>query len=313
MPENPFKYYAMLIVAMAFWGGSWVSAKLIVNLAPGMTMTVGFFRFFTASIFFMALLLITGPRPLRIFRRENLQLLFLVGLTGIFGYGVLFLTGMNFTTAAQGAIIAGVNPATVSLVAHIMHHERLGRKWQYSGFVLAFAGVVFVVGIQALIEFNLQYIIGNLFILCAMITWGVYSSIGKEAMKTLTPLEMNTGGAIFGSMLFGLGALNEQFWVHPARFEPIFWMNVLYLGIFVTVVGFLFYFISINELGATRTGGFINLVPVFGTLFSAMIMPEDAIYWTFGIGLILVVIGIMIINFPVLKSTLPKTVNAEEK
>jgi len=313
MPESPFKYYAMLIIAMAFWGGSWVSAKLTVNLAPGMTMTIGFLRFFTATIFFMILLLITGPRPIRIFRMANLRLLFLVGLTGIFGYGVLFLTGMNFTTAAQGAIIAGVNPATVSLVAHIVHHERLSRKWQYSGFVLAFAGVVFVVGIQALIELNIQYLIGNLFILGAMITWGLYSSIGKEAMKTLTPLEVNTGGALIGTMLFSFGALNEQFWVHPARLEPIFWMNVLYLGIFVTVVGFLFYFISINELGATRAGGFINLVPVFGTLISALFMPEDAIYWTFGIGLILVILGIMIINFPSTKVLPAETQDSEEK
>ncbi len=313
MPENPFKYYAMLIIAMAFWGGSWVSAKLVVNLAPGMTMTVGFLRFFTASIFFMILLLITGPRPIRIFRKENLRLLFLVGLTGIFGYGVFFLTGMNFTTAAQGAIIAGINPATVSLVAHIIHHERLSRKWQYSGFAIAFTGVVFVVGVQALIEFNMLYIIGNLFIVVAMITWGLYSSIGKEAMKTLTPLEVNTGGAIIGATLFGIGASNEQFWIHPARFEPIFWMNILYLGIFVTVVGFLFYFISINELGATRAGGFINLVPVFGTLFSALIMPEDTIFWTFGIGLILVVIGIMIINFPLAIKSPSESEDTEEK
>jgi drug/metabolite transporter (DMT)-like permease len=299
MSESPFKYYAMLIIAMIFWGGSWVSAKVTVNIAPGMTMTIGFLRFFTASIFFMILLFITGPRPIRIFRLENLRLLFFVGLTGIFGYGVFFLTGMNFTTAAQGSIIAGVNPASVSLAAHIIHHERLSRRWQYSGFILAFAGVVFVVGIQALIEFNMQYLIGNLFILGAILTWGLYSSIGKEAMKTLTPLEVNAGGAIIGSMLFGLGALNEQFWVYPAKYEPVFWMNILYLGIFVTVVGFLFYLTGIKELGATRAGGFINLVPVFGTLFSALFMPEDAIYWTFGIGLALVVIGIMIINFPI--------------
>ena len=313
MSESPLKYYAMLVITMAFWGGSWVSAKITVNLAPGMTMTIGFLRFFTASIFFLILLFITGPRPFRIFRMENLRLLFLVGLTGIFGYGVLFLTGMNFTTAAQGSIIAGINPATVSLAAHFIHHERLSRKWQYSGFILAFAGVIFVVGIQALIEFNVQYLIGNLFILGAMLTWGLYSSVGKEAMKTLTPLEVTTGGALIGSMFFGAGALNEQFWVHPARFEPIFWMNILYLGIFVTVVGFLFYFISINQLGATRSGGFINLVPVFGTLLSALIMPEDTIYWTFGIGLILVVIGIMIINFPLKESISSESRNAKER
>ncbi len=312
MTTSPYRYYAMLVITMVFWGGSWVSGKIIVTLAPGMTMTVGFLRFLTASVFFVIILLIAGPRPIRIFRRENLRVLFLVGLTGIFGYGVLFLTGMNFTTAAQGSIIAGINPATVSFVAHIVHHERLSKKWQYSGFILAFVGVVFVVGIQALIEFNMQHLIGNLFILCAMFTWGLYSSIGKEAMKTLTPLEVTTGGAIIGSVLFGLGAINEQFWVHPAMLEPTFWVNIIYLGIFVTVVGFFFYFVSIKELGATRAGGFINLVPVFGIIASALIMPEDVIYWTFGVGLILVVVGIMLINYPVKRVGLAELQNAEE-
>jgi drug/metabolite transporter (DMT)-like permease len=228
-----------------------------------------------------------------------MKMLFLVGVTGIFGYGVLFLTGMRFTTAAQGSIIAGFNPATVSIFAHLIHKERLKRKWQYAGFAFAFAGVIFVVGVQALIDFQIEYLIGNLTILAAMMTWGLYSSIGKEAMKTMTPLQVNTGGAIVGSILFGLGAVNEQLWTLPAMVDPVFWMNAFYLGAFVTVIGFLFYFISIKEIGATRSGGFINLVPVFGTFFSAIFMPEDPIYWTFGVGLILVVCGISIINFPI--------------
>jgi drug/metabolite transporter (DMT)-like permease len=306
MTERSYKYYAMLIVAMAFWGGSWVSAKITVALAP--PMTIGFFRFFIASILFLILLLATEPESRHVFRRGNLKWFLLVGITGIFGYGVLFLTGMNFTTAAQGSIIAGFNPVTVSVVAHIVHKERLKRKWQYMGFVFAFMGIIFVVGVQALIDFRLEYFIGNLTILGAMVTWGIYSSIGKEAMKTLTPLEVNTGGAIVGSILFGVGALFEETWTLPALVDPMFWANAIYLGVFVTFIGFLFYFISIKELGATRAGGFINLVPVFGTFFSALFMPEDPIYWTFGVGLILVVCGISIINFPV-----KETPQTEEK
>jgi len=311
MSEKPYKYYAMLIVAMAFWGGSWVSAKITVAIAP--PMTIGFFRFFIASILFLALLLIIEPQSRRFFRRENLKLLFLVGLTGIFGYGVLFLTGMRFTTAAQGAIIAGFNPATVSIVAHFIHKERLSRKWQYAGFVFAFAGIIFVVGVQSILDFQIEYLIGNLIILGAMVTWGFYSSIGKEAMKTMTPLEVNTGGAMIGSILFGIGALNEQVWTLPALVDTVFWMNAVYLGVFVTFVGFLFYFIGVKELGATRAGGFINLVPVFGTLFSAIFMPEDPIYWTFGVGLLLVVCGISIINFPIKENEIEKTPQTEKK
>ena len=298
--EKPFKYYAMLIIVMAFWGGSWSSAKIIVGMAP--PMTIGFFRFLSASILFSILLFAAEPEPRRIFRRSNFRILFFVGLTGIFGYGVLFLTGMRFTTAAQGAIIAGFNPATVSMVAHLYHKERLGRRWQYIGFLIAFLGVVFVVGVQALLEFNLNYLLGNLIILCAMFTWGLYSSIGKEAMKKLSPLEVTTGGSIIGAVLFGMGALTEEVWSLSALADPVFWLNILYLGTCVTFIGFLFYFISIKELGATRAGGFINLVPVFGTIFSFLILNE-IIYWTYGVGLILVVIGIVVINYPAKNET----------
>ena len=308
---KPYKYYAMLVIAMAVWGGSWVSAKIIVSLAP--PMTIGFFRFFIASILFLILLLITEPESRRFFRRENLKIILLVGLTGIFGYGVLFLTGMRFTTAAQGAIIAGFNPVTVSIVAHLVHKERLSRKWQYAGFALAFAGIIFVVGVQSILDFHIEYLIGNLTILGAMITWGIYSSVGKEAMKTMTPLEVTTGGALIGSILFGIGALNEQIWTLPALVDPIFWVNVIYLGVFVTVIGFLFYFISIKELGATRAGGFISLVPVFGTFLSALFMPEDPIYWTFGVGLLFVVCGIAIINFPIKENEIEEPTLTEEK
>ncbi|MFW9870005.1 MAG: DMT family transporter [Candidatus Thorarchaeota archaeon] len=294
--KNPVRYYVMLVIAMAFWGGSWPSAKITVSVAPAMT--IGFFRFLIGGILFLILLFATSDEPKRIFQRSNFRILFMLGLTGVFGYGVLFLTGMRFTTAAQGAIIAGFNPATVSIVAHIIHKERLPRRWQYIGFLLAFLGVVFVVGVQALLDFHLEYLIGNIIIIVAMFTWGLYSSIGKEGMKTLTPLEINAGGALIGAFLFGMGAVTEEVWSLPALADWVFWVNVIYLGAFVTFIGFLFYFIGIKELGATRAGGFINLVPVFGTIFSVLLL-NDVMYWTFTVGLLLVICGILLINYPV--------------
>jgi len=301
--KSPLKYYVMLVIAMAFWGGSWPSAKIIVGIAS--PMTIGFFRFLIGSVLFLLLLFTTRKDVKRIFKRSNFLIICLLGLTGIFGYGVLFLTGMRFTTAAQGAIIAGFNPATVSIVAHIAHKERLPRRWQYIGFLLAFLGVIFVVGIQALLDFQLDYLIGNVIILGAMFTWGIYSSVGKEAMKTLSPLEMNAGGALIGTFLFGMGAITEEVWTLPALVDGVFWANVIYLGICVTFIGFLFYFIGIRELGATRAGGFINLVPVFGTIFSVLLLNE-IMYWTFIVGLVLVVGGILLINFPSKKNQVDK-------
>jgi drug/metabolite transporter (DMT)-like permease len=204
---------------------------------------------------------------------------------------------MTFTTAAQGTIIAGINPASISLWAHLVHKERLSQRWKYSGFVISFLGIVFVIGIQALIEFRPDYLFGNGLIVCAMIVWGLYSMFGKTAMHTHSSLDATTGGVLFGTALFGTGAVFEQFWIQPALVDPNFWMNVVYMGVFVTFFGFLFYFLGIRNIGATQTSIFINLVPVFGILFSAIILFE-VIYWTFLVGLGLVITGVLIINFP---------------
>lgn len=283
--------YALLISGMLFWGGSWVSAKILVAMAP--PMTIGFFRFLVASALFLTFLKATGVGFGNL--RKHLRWLVLAGLTGIFGYGILFLTGLRFTTAAQGSIIAGFNPTMIALFAHIIHKERLDRRWQYTGFIFSFLGVAIVIGVQALLDFNLSYLIGNLIILCAMATWGLYSSISKAAMKRLSPAEVNAGGVVVGSLLFGTFALFEEPWALVALEDPIFWWNIFFLGFFVTFLGFFFYLRSVDRLGATKTGGFINLVPVFGTLLSVLILRET-LHWTFIVGLILVVLGITIVN-----------------
>lgn len=295
MKFGSWKYYILLILAMVFWGGSWVSVKIVVSNAP--PMTVGFFRFLTASLIFIPILLATHREDIQAYTRRDIGLFFVLGFVGVLGYGVLFLVGMQFTTSAQGSIIAGVNPITVSLLAFLVLNERLAPKWRYVGFLFSFLGIFFVVGVQSFLEFRLDYLIGNLILLCGMLTWGLYSVLGKKVMTRYSSLEITAIGIFFGTVLFFGLALTEQFWTLPIMADPAFWLHILYLGIFVTVLGFLFYFVGIENLGASRAAVFISLVPVFGTLFSILILSEP-LYWTFVVGLVLVVIGILVINYP---------------
>ncbi len=301
MARSDRYYFLTLILAMFFWGGSWVSADIIVEIAP--PFTVGFFRFLIATLPFLVLVKATGGSVRRLFTGRNLKLVSLAGLTGVFGYGVLFLFAMRLTTAAQGAIIAGFNPTSITIFAHFIHGEKLGRRWQYTGLLMSFTGVVFVIGVQALLDFQFDYFIGNLIILMAMIVWGLYSSVGKEAMKEVSAAELNFGGSLVGCLFFGIGSMTENLLALPALADPVFWFNVLFLGLLVTFVSFFLYFESIRKLGATRAGGFINLVPVFGTLLSFLLLNEP-IYWTFIVGLILVVVGITLINYPLAQETM---------
>ncbi|MFX1564793.1 MAG: DMT family transporter [Promethearchaeota archaeon] len=289
------KYYILLILAMIFWGASWVSAQIVVTVAP--PMTVGFFRFFTASLIFLPLMFATQRHSMKTYTVRDFGLFFVLGLIGIFGYGILFLISMQFTTAAQGSIIAGISPVTVSLLAFLLLSERLIPKWRYTGYLFSFLGIVFVVGIQALLAFQFEYLVGNLILICAMFTWGLYSILGKKIMKNWTSLETTAMGIFFGTLIFFIGAILEQFWALPLMVDLTFWVNILYMGTFVTVLGFLFYFLGIKNLGASKSAVFIALVPVFGTLFSVLLLHEP-IYPTFIIGLALVIMGILFINYP---------------
>jgi len=295
MNRGHLNYYILLVLGMMFWGGSWVSAKIVVAVAP--PFTVGFFRFLIASLFFLPLLIAAQWSSLQTLTRRDIGIWCLLGAIGVFGYGILFLIGMQFTTSTQGSIIAGVNPTLVSAFAFVFLKERLSSRWHYAGYLFSFFGIVFVVGVQTLFEFRLEYLTGNLILLCAMLTWGMYSIIGKVTMRNRSSLETTAGGIFFGTVLFFLGSLSEQFWTLPVMGDITFWINVFYMGIFVTVLGFLFYFRGLKNLGASHAAVFISLVPVFGTLFSILLLNEP-LYPTFLIGLILVVIGILIINYP---------------
>ena len=183
MKLGSWKYYLLLILAMVFWGGSWVSVKIVVSNAP--PLTVGFFRFLIASIIFIPILLTTNREKIQSYTRRDLGLFFVLGFVGVLGYGIFFLVGMQFTTSAQGSIIAGVNPITVSLLAFLFLNERLAPKWRYLGFLFSFLGIFFVVGVQSFLEFRLDYLIGNLILLIGMLTWGLYTVLGKKVITLI--------------------------------------------------------------------------------------------------------------------------------
>ena len=280
---------------MMLWGASWVSMKVLVTIAP--PFTIGFCRFFVAGLFFSLVLRTKGYSPRKFFEKNKGEYILAAGVTGVFGFITLSLVGVRLTSAAQGSIIAGMNPVIVLIFAHIFQKERLPTKWQYSGFIAAFIGIAFVVGIQAILDFKLEYIIGNIIVLLGMVCWGLYTSIAKSAMDKMPPIEMATGSVYVGCLLFAVAATTENIWTLEVLTDFVFWWNVLFLGFLVTFVAYLCYFEAINNLGVTKSGIFFSLVPIFGTTLSFILLNEVPT-WADFVGLFFIVLGIVIINLP---------------
>jgi drug/metabolite transporter (DMT)-like permease len=292
---RPVAQYLLLTLTMAIWGGGWVAKKIMVSaITPFLA---GFLRFIVGGLLLSMLLLGKHELPQRPVKWSVVRLIVTIGTLGIFVYATFEFIGVGLATAVQGSIIDGFCPTTIAIFAMLMHGERFDNRWKYLGLPVSFLGVAFVVGVQALIDFRPEYFLGDLVLIAGAVLWGFYSALVKQGLKFTSTFKLTTGAVLVGTTLFGLSSFLEGSMAMMMTLDPTIWFCALYLGAGSTFVGYILYYNGIKKLGATRAGIFLNLVPVFGTVSSVLVLG-DQVYWTFLVGLILVLVGVALINLP---------------
>ncbi|MHA2271674.1 MAG: DMT family transporter [Candidatus Hodarchaeales archaeon] len=286
--EPQIKDYALLVLAMVCWGGSWVSGKIISDFAA--PLTIAFWRFVFASVFLLPALWLTSRKPLSI-DKKDIPSFFFLGLTGVAIYNFLFLTGLRYTTASSGALIAGSNPVLISTFAVLFLGESRSLH-KVLGILCGMVGVTLVIGVDALEGTHWE---GNILIFLGMVAWASYSTRIKQLTSRYSSFELTTYGVVCGTLILFPLALLE--W-NSELYEPghlHIWGGILYLAIFATCVGFVLFNRSLKRIGASRTAIFINLVPIFGSTLAILLLDETLTLLKV-LGLVFVIGGVLIIT-----------------
>jgi drug/metabolite transporter (DMT)-like permease len=269
--------YIKLLITTLFWGGTFVAGKWAVGEAP--PFFVAFLRFAIASLVLWALVAwrVRGsgerfPRP-----RGGAQWagLFSLGLTGVFLYNFVFLKGLSWTSATNGSLIVAFNPLLTAVLSAFLLKERV-RPVQAGGFLLALLGVGVVItrGSIAVIR-SLSFNHGDLLMLGAPVAWALYTIFGKKVLRYFPPLVATAYASLFGTvLLLPAAALEGSLLAGVHRLTVYGWISVLQLALLGTVVGFVWWYEGVELLGASRAAVFVNLVPIFGVLLSALILSE---------------------------------------
>jgi drug/metabolite transporter (DMT)-like permease len=122
-----------------------------------------------------------------------------------------------------------------------------------------------------------------------------YSLIGKAVMKDLSPLVSVSYSAAIGAIALFIPAVFEGLIQNVGHQSFVDWLCIFYLGIFGTVVGFVWYYQGVERLGPTRAGLFINFVPVFAIL-SALLILGESVTPSLAVGAALVISGVYLTN-----------------
>jgi drug/metabolite transporter (DMT)-like permease len=286
--------YIKLVITTFFWGGTFVAGKWAVGEAP--PFFVAFLRFAIASFVLWALVAWRRrgsderfPAP-----EGGAQWagLFSLGLTGVFLYNFVFLTGLSWTSATNGSLIVAFNPLLTAVLSAWWLKERV-RPVQAGGLLLALLGVGVVItrGSITVIR-SLSFNPGDLLMLGAPLAWALYTIAGKKILRHFSPLVATAYASLFGTvLLLPAAALEGSLLTGIHRLTVYGWISVLQLSLLGTVVGFVWWYEGVELLGASRAAVFVNLVPLFGVLLSALILSESLVFSQLAGG-ILVVLGV---------------------
>lgn len=263
--------YLRLALTALFWGGTFIAGRVLASeMGP---YSAAFLRFLLASAFLFALVMRYEKRWPRLNRRQVGPVVIL-GLTGVFAYNVLFFKGLKLISAGRASLIVANNPVVIVLLSALVFKERLSRS-QLAGVALSVAGAMIVISrgdLSAVFSEGVGW--GELFIAGCVASWAAYSLIGKVVLRRLSPVTSVCYSAMIGTVVL-LGPAFRFGLIEDMRSLPLEgWISICYLGIFGTVLGFVWYYEGVRELGPSRASIFINFVPVFAILLAFLILGE---------------------------------------
>ncbi|MCP4611982.1 MAG: DMT family transporter [Planctomycetes bacterium] len=286
------KIYIKLLFTTLFWGGAFVAGKVVSqNVGP---FSIAFQRFAIASVLLILLTWqIEGKLPA--LKKFQIMPVILLGITGIFTYNVLFFKGLKIIEASRASLIIATCPVFITIFSAIFLKEKINFI-KALGIIISICGAIVVISkgnISRIFDTGLGR--GELYIFCCVLTWVAYSLIGKTVMRHLSPLASVSYSAIVGAVALFVPACFEGLFQDIRNQSMLDWSCICYMGIFATVIGFVWYYQGVQRLGPTKTGLFINFFPVFAILCAFIILREP-ITISLVVGTALVISGVYLTN-----------------
>ncbi|NNF99559.1 MAG: DMT family transporter [Desulfobacteraceae bacterium] len=280
--------YIKLVLTAIFWGGTFVAGRILSPVVG--PFSAAFIRFAIASFcLLMIIRSLEGKLPLP--AKKHVFPLILLGLSGVFAYNAFFFSGLKSITAGRASVIIANNPIVITLFAAIFFHERL-TLIKVAGILISVSGALIAISrgdVAALFSGSLG--MGEFYIFCCVLSWATFSLIGKVVLSDLTPMLSVGYSAFIGTIALLPPALWEGVVTGCFDYTVTDWLSLGYLGIFGTVLGFVWYYDGIQAIGPSKASLFINLVPI-SAILSAYIILDEPISSSLLVGVVFVVTGI---------------------
>lgn len=288
---NPFSRslwpaYAGLVLTPLFWAGNAVVAKGTVESIPPLSMS--FWRWVIALTVLLPFGLPGMVRHRRVIR-QYLGSMVALATFSVAAFNSLLYYAAVTTSATNIALINATIPIFIALLAWLLLGDRT-RPLQALGIALAVLGILTVVARGKLaILLNLEAQPGDLIMVAAVFSWGLFSVLMRRQAVPLPALTFLTTQIALGTLIilpFYLAELllfKGGFEVRQSTLMPL-----LYFAFFPGILAYAFWNYGVHRIGPARAAMFMYLTPVFASVLAGVFLGER-------LGLFHVVGGLLIL------------------
>ncbi|OOM75578.1 DMT family transporter [Clostridium sp. BL-8] len=276
------------------WGSAYPAIKIgysLFNVVDvGGKLVFAGYRFTLAGLFILLFELVKNRRGIK-FTKSQFGQITLLGLTQTTLQYIFFYVGMSYTTGVRGSIINGTGTFVSIILAHFLYKNDKLNFNKIAGCLIGFLGVIIV-------NLNGESLGGNItfqgegFILLAAIIFAVSAIYGKKITQAQEPsivtgFQLFIGGIVLIILGFALGGSLEGFTIKSTSL-------LIYMALLSSVAFTLWtQLLKYNKVGIISVFNF--LIPVFGTLLSAIFLGENIFDVKILAALILVCYGIFLV------------------
>lgn len=291
--------YLLLTLAPLFWGGNITAGKLAVGqIAPDM-LVLGRW---TGALLILATFAWRHVKADWPQIRKGFRFLMFYGIVGFAGFNMAMYAAAPFTSAVNASIEqAAIAPFV--LIGNLLVFGVRPKFLQIIGLLITILGVVWVAthgDPTRLVELDVG--IGDALVLLACLFYAIYSLLlrFRPNVDWISFIFVTASSAWAAAFFFvaagpgGLATLPDKL----AAITPLGWLCLLYVMVFPSILAQLCYAQGVSLVGPNRASIFINLLPVFGTIISVLVLGEAIEFFHLVAGA-MVIAGIAIAEYAV--------------
>lgn len=215
-----------------------------------------------------------------------------LGLFGVTVNQMCFTIGLHFTSVSHSAVIVGLSPIYILVLAVLFRLERAtGHK--VVGMLIALAGVA-VLASENGMSVHSASIEGDAITMAGSLGFAMYGVLGKRVAGRYDTLTTTAFTHFAGALIVLPLAIHEGralyaagHWEQPWRV----WAALLYMAVFSSALAYVFYFWLLRYLEASQLSAFTYLLPVLATILGIVWLGEKG-SWTQVLGAVMSLGGV---------------------